>query len=205
MPSATPAIRYSTVASGTKCPRSIDAPATVLNKISNARWMITCTDCCSATAAVARTAVSPPFCRYRVLSASPPTPAGVVVAAKVLATCTIDSFQKLTDSVGAGPQSGRRTHVRQRRHHQAQQRPPPVRRPQFGKERRHGADERIRDVDQCAEQHQLNDLAAAEPGDRFGFDLVGARLTLHLRRWRRRSRRPRRPPIAGFVSAQPIS
>ena len=28
----------------------------------------------------------PPFCRYRVDSASPPTPAGVVVAAKVLAT-----------------------------------------------------------------------------------------------------------------------
>ena len=44
MPSATPAIRYSTVASGTKCERSVDAPATVLKKISNARWMITCTD-----------------------------------------------------------------------------------------------------------------------------------------------------------------
>src|SRR6201993_3760660 len=99
MPSATPAIRYSTVASGTKCERSIDAPATVLNKISNTRCMITWTDCWSATAVVARTADSPPpFCRYRVLSASPPTPAGVVVAAKVLATCAIDSFQKFTDS-----------------------------------------------------------------------------------------------------------
>src|ERR1700758_750583 len=96
MPNATPAIRYSTVASGTKCLRSIDAPATVLNKISNMRWTITCTDCCSATAAVARIADSPLFCKNRVLSASPPTPAGVVVAAKVLATCAIDSFQKFT-------------------------------------------------------------------------------------------------------------
>src|SRR6201996_6070497 len=96
MPSATPAIRYSTVAPGTKCLRSIDAPATVLNKISNMRWVITCTDCCSATAAVSRIADRPAFCKNRVLSASPPTPAGVVVAAKVLATCAIDSFQKLT-------------------------------------------------------------------------------------------------------------
>ena len=87
MPSVTPAIRYSTVASGTKCDRFIDAPATVLNKISSTRCMITCTDCCNATAVVARIGDSPPpFCRYRVDSASPPTPAGVVVAAKVLAT-----------------------------------------------------------------------------------------------------------------------
>ena len=41
MPSATPAIRYSTVAFGTKWERSVDVPATALNKISNARWMIT--------------------------------------------------------------------------------------------------------------------------------------------------------------------
>ncbi|CNI21166.1 Uncharacterised protein [Mycobacterium tuberculosis] len=40
--------------------------------------------------------VRPLFCRNRVLSARPPTPAGVVVAAKVLATCAIDSFQKFT-------------------------------------------------------------------------------------------------------------
>src|ERR1700741_4661626 len=71
----------------------------VLNRISNTRCMITCTDCCSATAVVARTADSPPpFCKYLVLSASPPTPAGVVVAAKVLAACAIESLQKLTDS-----------------------------------------------------------------------------------------------------------
>ena len=69
----------------------------MLNKISNTRWTITCTDCCSATAAVARSVLRPAFCKNRVLSASPPTPAGVVVAAKVLATCVIDSFQKLTD------------------------------------------------------------------------------------------------------------
>ncbi len=58
--------------------------------------MITCTVCCSATAAVARMVDRPLFCKNRVLSASPPTPAGVVVAAKVLATCAIDSFQKFT-------------------------------------------------------------------------------------------------------------
>ena len=68
----------------------------MLNKITNTTWTITCTACCSATAAVARKVVRPLFCRNRVLSASPPTPAGVVVAAKVLATCMIDSFQKLT-------------------------------------------------------------------------------------------------------------
>src|SRR5580693_4754235 len=86
MPSATPAIRYSMVAFGTKCDRSVDAPAAVLNRISSATCEITCTDCCNATAAVARTVLSPPFCKNRVLSASPPTPAGVVVAAKVQAT-----------------------------------------------------------------------------------------------------------------------
>ena len=59
--------------------------------------MITCTDCCSATAVVARSAPRPPFCRNRVLSASPPTPAGVVVAANVLATCMIARFRKLTN------------------------------------------------------------------------------------------------------------
>ena len=73
-----------------------DAPAAALKKISSATWVMTCTDCCSATAAVARSAPSPPFCRNRVLSASPPTPAGVVVAAKVLATCMIVRFRKLT-------------------------------------------------------------------------------------------------------------
>ena len=48
--------------------------------------MITCTVCCNATAAVARMVDRPLFCRNLVLSASPPTPAGVVVAANVLAT-----------------------------------------------------------------------------------------------------------------------
>src|ERR1700691_752946 len=97
-PNATPAIRYSTVAFGTKWDRSVPAPATVLKKISNTTCMITCIDCCSATAVGARVVLSPLFCRIRVLSARPPTPAGVVVAAKVLATCAIDSFQKSTDS-----------------------------------------------------------------------------------------------------------
>src|ERR1700761_9007162 len=98
MPNATPAIRYSTVAFGTKWDRSVPAPAAVLNRISNRTCMITCIDCCSATAVVARTAVSPLFCRIRVLNARPPTPAGVVVAAKVLATWAIDSLQKFTFS-----------------------------------------------------------------------------------------------------------
>ena len=79
--------------SGRSATGRIDAPATALKKISSARCTITCTACCSATAAVARIADRPLFCRYRVLSASPPTPAGVVVAAKVLATWTIDSCQ----------------------------------------------------------------------------------------------------------------
>src|SRR5262245_44161170 len=55
-----------------------------------------CTACCSATAAVARSAPRPPFCRNRVDSAKPPTPAGVVVAANVLATCMMTRFLKLT-------------------------------------------------------------------------------------------------------------
>src|ERR1035441_10525840 len=86
------------VALGTKCDRSVAAPAAVLKKISNRTCMITCIDCCNATAVVARVVLSPLFCRIRVLSASPPTPAGVVVAAKVLATWAIDSRQKFTDS-----------------------------------------------------------------------------------------------------------
>ena len=45
---------------------------------------------------MARIADIPPFCKNRVLSARPPTPAGVVVAAKVLATWAIESRQKLT-------------------------------------------------------------------------------------------------------------
>src|SRR5271156_2380401 len=98
MPSATPAIRYNMVDFGTKWDRSVPAPAAVLKKISNTMCMITCIDCCSATAVVARVVLRPLFCRIRVLSASPPTPAGVVVAAKVLATCAIDSRQKFTDS-----------------------------------------------------------------------------------------------------------
>ena len=53
-PSAAPAIRYSTVDDGTKCDRSADAPAAALKKISSATCVSTCTDCCSATAAVAR-------------------------------------------------------------------------------------------------------------------------------------------------------
>ena len=81
---------------GTKCDRFADVPATTLKKISSATWVITWTDCCSATAAVARSAPRPPFCRNRVLSARPPTPAGVVVAAKVLATCMIARLRKLT-------------------------------------------------------------------------------------------------------------
>ena len=59
MPSATPAIRYSMVAFGTKWDRSVPAPATVLKKISNTTCMITCIDCCSATAVVARTRAQP--------------------------------------------------------------------------------------------------------------------------------------------------
>src|SRR5947209_3416238 len=98
MPSAAPAIRYSMVDFGTKWDRSVPAPAAVLNRISSSTCMITCIDCCSATAVVARVVLSPLFCRIRVLSASPPTPAGVVVAAKVLATWATDSRQKLTDS-----------------------------------------------------------------------------------------------------------
>ena len=81
---------------GTKWDRSAEAPAATLKKISNATWVMTCTVCCSATAAVARSAPRPPFCRNRVDSASPPTPAGVVVAANVLATCMIARFLKLT-------------------------------------------------------------------------------------------------------------
>ncbi|PQM46460.1 hypothetical protein C1Y40_03373 [Mycobacterium talmoniae] len=95
-PSATPAIRYSMVGLGTKCDRSADAPAAVLKMISSATCTITCTDCCNATAAVARSVLSPPLTRNRVESANPPTPAGVVVAANVLATCMIDRFRKLT-------------------------------------------------------------------------------------------------------------
>ncbi len=45
----------------------------------------------------ARSAPSPPFCRNRALNASPPTPAGVVVAAKVLATCMSVRLRKLTN------------------------------------------------------------------------------------------------------------
>ena len=72
-----------------KCERFVSRPATIEKKISKPTWVTTWTVCCSATAAVARTVPSPPFCRNRTLSASPPTPAGVVVAAKVLATCMI--------------------------------------------------------------------------------------------------------------------
>ncbi len=84
------------MALGTNCDRSADAPAAALKMISSVRWVITCTDCCRATAVVARSAPSPPFCRNRVLSASPPTPAGVVVAAKVFATCMMLRLRKLT-------------------------------------------------------------------------------------------------------------
>jgi len=84
------------VVDGTKCDRSADAPAKAVKKISSATWVITWTVCCKATAAVARSAPSPDFCRNLVLSARPPTPAGVVVAANVLATCMIVRFLKLT-------------------------------------------------------------------------------------------------------------
>ena len=82
---------------GTNCERSADAPAAALKNTSNVMWVSTCTDCCNATAVVARNAPSPPFCRKRVLNASPPTPAGVVVAAKVLATCMTVSVRNLTN------------------------------------------------------------------------------------------------------------
>ena len=45
--------------------RSADAPAATLKKISSATWVITWTDCCSATAAVARSVPRPAFCRNR--------------------------------------------------------------------------------------------------------------------------------------------
>ena len=82
-PSAKPATRYSTVADGTKCDRSAEAPAATLKMISSTTWVMTCTACCMATAAVARTVLKPLLCRNRTASARPPTPAGVVVAAKV--------------------------------------------------------------------------------------------------------------------------
>ncbi len=81
---------------GTKRDRSADAPAATEKKMSSATWVITCTACCTATAAVARTVPRPAFCRKRVLSASPPTPAGVVVAAKVLANCMITRLRNDT-------------------------------------------------------------------------------------------------------------
>src|SRR5687768_13289646 len=65
-------------------------------------WVITWTDCCSATAVVACIGVRPPFCRYLALRASPPTPAGVVVAANLLATCmTIRPHSLTTPSAAA--------------------------------------------------------------------------------------------------------
>src|SRR3984885_6945968 len=91
MPSATPPIRYSMLDFGTKWDRSVPAPAAVLKKISNTMCMMTCIDCCSATAVVARVVLRPLFCRIRVLSASPPTPAGVAVGAHVLDTYPVDS------------------------------------------------------------------------------------------------------------------
>src|ERR1700754_4938913 len=93
---STPATTYTIVADGTKWDRLADAPANALNKISNTTWVTTCTDCCRATAVAARNAPSPPFCRNLALSARPPTPAGVVVAAKVLATCISVRLRKLT-------------------------------------------------------------------------------------------------------------
>jgi hypothetical protein len=87
---------------------------------------------------------------------------------------------KLTMPVGAGPQCRSGTDIRQRRHGEPEQRPPPVRRSQFGEERRHGADEGVGDVDERDEQHELYDLVAREPGGRLGLDLIGAGLPLHL-------------------------
>ena len=82
---------------GTKCDRLAETPAAAQKKISSPTWVITCTDCCNATAVVARNGSIPPFCRYLALSARPPTPAGVVVAAKVLATCMTIRPHRLTN------------------------------------------------------------------------------------------------------------
>ena len=113
-------------------------------------------------------------------SARPPTPAGVVVAAKVLATCMITRFLKLTSpsahahNAAAAPiYVNADTASPSSAHHQFAVR-------QFGEERGHGADERVGDVDQCDEQHQLDDLVAGEPGDRLGLDLIGPGLSLHF-------------------------
>src|SRR5689334_9666543 len=101
-PSSRPATRYSTLTLGTKRERLADTPAAVLKKISSRTCVITCTDCCNATAVVARIGVRPPFCRYLALSARPPTPAGVVVAANLLATCmTIRPHSLTTPSAAA--------------------------------------------------------------------------------------------------------
>ncbi len=185
--------------------RSADAPAKALNRISSAMWVTTCTDCCSATAVAARSAPSPPFCRNRALNASPPTPAGVVVAAKVLATCISVRLRKLTSpsahahSAAAAPTYFSADTAR------PEQPPPPVRRPQFGQERRHGADERQRDVDQRDEQHHLDDLVAVEPGDGLGLDLVRAGLQLHLVARRGDHSRGSRESSPGYVWAQRLS
>jgi hypothetical protein len=80
------------VAEGTNGDGLADTP-TALKKINSDTWVMTWTDCCSATVVVARSAPRPPFCRNRVLSARPPTPAGVVVAANLLATCMISRFR----------------------------------------------------------------------------------------------------------------
>ena len=82
---------------GTNRDRLAETPAAVENKISNPMCVITCTDCCNATAVVERNGLIPPFCRYLALSASPPTPAGVVVAANLLATCMTIRPHRLTN------------------------------------------------------------------------------------------------------------
>ena len=162
---------------------------------------MTCTVCCSATAAVARNAPRPPFCRNRVDSANPPTPAGVVVAANVLATCMITRFLKLTSpsaqahNAAAAPiYVSAETASPSSAHHQFAV-------SQFGEERRHRTDERVGDVDQRDEQHQLDDLAAGEPGDRLGLDLIGPGLPLHLVASGGHNGAGDRPPTCGFVMA----
>ncbi len=179
-PRATPPIRYSSVVLGTKCDRSADAPAATLKKISSVTCVITCTACCNATAAVARIVPRPAFCRNRVLSARPPTPAGVVVAAKVFANCMMTRLRKLTTPEAHAHNAAAAPTYVERRHRQPQQGPPPVRGAQLVEERGHRADERVGDVDQGDQQHQLDDLLAGEPGDGLGLDLVGPGLLLDL-------------------------